>query len=138
MTKRQKFLLYLYGTPNIIGCLLGILGLALFFTGIINQFWFLIVIGLYAIGVLATPRSPSYELSMKNQLTADDIREELDDLIREIMGKVPKDGCSGDVCKAANNINFSKCCLQLWDVSGAIQHIYTIRKQPLECPPGNP
>ncbi|MEN6622799.1 MAG: hypothetical protein ABFD50_14770 [Smithella sp.] len=134
MTKRQKFLLYLYGTPNIIGCLLGILGLALFFTGIINQFWFLIVIGLYAIGVLATPRSPSYELSMKNQLTADDIREELDDLIRKIKGKVPK-----DVLEVVQSIKASilEVLPQIVDLSGSDYNIYTIRKTALDYLPAS-
>ncbi|MDD5369057.1 MAG: hypothetical protein PHQ40_08230 [Anaerolineaceae bacterium] len=91
MEKRQRLLLYLYSTANLVGSLLGILGLALFFLGFIHQFWFLIVIGLYGIGVLATPRSPTYDLSLKNQLTANDIREELDELIHKITGKVPKE-----------------------------------------------
>ena len=84
MTSKQRFLLFLYSTPNIIGSLLGIIGLMLYFLGIINQFWFLIVIGLYAIGLLATPQRYNYELSMKNQLTAEDIQAELDGLIHKI------------------------------------------------------
>ena len=91
MNSRQRFLLFLYSTPNIVGSLLGILGLLLFFTGIIGQYWFLIVVGLYGIGVLATPHSPTYELSLKNQLTVEDIRGELEDLVRKIQGKVPKE-----------------------------------------------
>ncbi|MHC1770390.1 MAG: hypothetical protein AB9907_01415 [Flexilinea sp.] len=134
MTKKQKFLLYLYGTPNIIGCLLGILGLALFFMGIINQFWFLIIIGLYAIGVLATPRSSNYELSMKNQLTADDIREELDDLIRKIKRKVPN-----DVFEVVQNIKVSilEVLPQIVDLSDSDYNIYTIRKTALDYLPAS-
>jgi len=48
MTRKQRILLFLYSTPNIVGSLLGILGLALFFFGVIGRFWLLIVVGLYA------------------------------------------------------------------------------------------
>ncbi|HVP22132.1 MAG TPA: hypothetical protein VMS73_09760 [Anaerolineaceae bacterium] len=134
MEKRKRFLLYLYSTPNIVGCLLGILGLALFFMGIINQFWLLIVIGLYVIGVLATPRSPTYELEIKNQLTADDIREELDGLIRKIKGKVPK-----EVFDLVQSIKGSivEVLPQIVDLSGGDYNIYTIKQTALDYLPAS-
>ena len=134
MEKRQRFLLYLYSTPNIVGSLLGILGLALFFLGIINQFWFLIVIGLYGIGVLATPRSPTYELGLKNQLTADDIRAELDDLTAKIKGKVPK-----EVFDLVQSIKASiiEVLPQFVDLSGGDYNIFTIKQTALDYLPAS-
>ena len=49
------------------------MGSLLFFTGLIGQFWFFIVAGLYAIGVLATPQNPTHELRLQSQLTAEEI-----------------------------------------------------------------
>jgi hypothetical protein len=134
MDQRQRALLFLYSTPNIVGCLLGILGLVLFFLGIINQFWFLIVIGLYGIGVLATPHSPTYELGLKNQLTANDIREELDDLIRQIKGKVPK-----DVLDIVQSIKASilEVLPQIVDLSGSDYNVYTIKQTALDYLPAS-
>jgi hypothetical protein len=127
-------LLYVYSTPNIVGSLLGILGLALFFLGIINQFWFLIVIGLYGIGVLATPHSPIYDLNMKNQLTAEDIREELNDLIGKIKGKVPT-----DVFDLVQSIKASilEVLPQFVDLSGSDYNIFTIKQTALDYLPAS-
>lgn len=134
MGKSQRFLLYLYSTPNIVGSLLGIMGLALFFLGIINQFWLLIVIGLYGIGVLATPHSPIYELSVKNQLTANDIREELESLIRKIQGKVPK-----EVLDLVQSIKISilEVLPQIVDLSGSDYNIFTIKQTALDYLPAS-
>lgn len=35
----RKLLLYLYGTPNIVGSLLGLIGLGLYFAGVIKSLW---------------------------------------------------------------------------------------------------
>ena len=134
MSKGQRLLLYLYSTGNIVGSLLGIFGLVLFFLGFINQFWFLIVIGLYGIGVLATPHSPTYELSLKNQLTADDIRMELDELIRKIKGKVPK-----EVLDVVQSIKASilEVLPQIVDLEGSDYNIFTIKKTALDYLPAS-
>lgn len=134
MPKGQRFLLYLYSTANIVGCLLGLLGLALYFLGIINQFWFLIVIGLYGIGVLATPRSPTYELSLKNQLTAEDIREELEELVRKIKGKVPK-----EVLDIVQSIKASilEVLPQIVDLGSSDYNIFTIKQTALDYLPAS-
>jgi hypothetical protein len=134
MERRQRILLYLYSTPNIIGSLLGIIGLALFFLGIIHQFWFIIVIGLYGIGVLATPHSPVYELSLTNQLTTEDIRGELDNLIRKITGKVPK-----DVLDIVQSIKASilEVLPQIVVMSGSDYNIFTIKETALDYLPAS-
>lgn len=91
MKDKRRFLLFLYSSANIVGSVLGMIGLLLFFLGIIDRYWLVIVAGLYTIGVLATPKSPTYELSFRNQATIDDIRAELEDLARKIRGKVPQE-----------------------------------------------
>jgi len=125
-------MLFLYSTPNIIGSALGIVGLLLFFLGIIHNFWFLIVVGLYGIGVLATPHSPTYELSLKNQLTVDDIRQELNDLVRKIQGKVPK-----EIMDLVLSIKTSifEVLPQIVDLSSGDQNIYLIKQTSLDYLP---
>jgi hypothetical protein len=132
MDNKNRFLLFLYSTPNIVGSLLGILGLLLFFLGIIGQFWFLIVVGLYFIGVLATPRSPTYELSLKNQLTVDDIRAELEGLVRKIQGKAPK-----EVMDLVLSIKASifEVLPQIVDLSSSDYNIYLIKQTALDYLP---
>lgn len=134
MEKRQRLLLYIYSTPNIVGCLLGILGLMLYFLGFIDHFWFLIVIGLYGIGVLATPHSQKYELSLTNQLTAEDIRMELEELVRKIKGKVPK-----EVFEVVQSIKASifEVLPQIVDLSSSDYNIFTIKETALNYLPAS-
>jgi hypothetical protein len=61
----KPWLFYLYSTGNIVGSALGIVGLALFFTGIINDYWPVIVIGLYVIGYRLTPKQADIHLDTK-------------------------------------------------------------------------
>ncbi len=91
MSTKRRILLFLYSNGNIVGSVLGLLGLGLFFAGIIKDFWFFIVLGLYGIGVLGTPRNPTYELRFRNQASADEIRAELNNLVKTIKNKVPAD-----------------------------------------------
>lgn len=127
-------MLFLFGTPNIVGSSLGILGLLLFFLGIIHNFWFVIVIGLYAIGVLATPRNPTYELGLTNQLTVEDIREGLDGLVNKIKGKVPK-----DVMDLVLSIKASifDVLPQIVDLSSSDPNIFLIKQTALDYLPAS-
>lgn len=134
MNKRQRLLLYLYSTPNIVGSALGILGLLLFFLGIVNNFWFLIVVGLYAIGVLATPRNPTYELGLKNQLTVDDIRDGLEDLVRKIRGKVPKEVM--DLVLSIKSSIF-EVLPQIVDLSSSDSNVFLIKQTALDYLPAS-
>ena len=88
---RKQFLFFLYSTPNIVGSVLGILGLLLFFSGLIQDFWFLIVLGLYLIGLIATPRNPHYELSLRQQLSVDELRDALENLNNAVQKHLPDD-----------------------------------------------
>jgi hypothetical protein len=132
MITRRRALLFLYSTPNIVGSLLGILGLLLFFTGLIGQFWFFIVVGLYAIGVLATPQNPTHELRLQSQLTAEEIREELENLVKSIRKKV-----SADVLEKVESIKDSilEILPSIVDLSSSDYDIYTIRQTALDYLP---
>ena len=81
MNRAQRLRLDLSSTPNIVGSILGIVGLLLFFTGLIQDFWLLIVAGLYLIGVLGTPNDPTFDLSFRNQVIVDEIRTALEKLV---------------------------------------------------------
>jgi hypothetical protein len=132
MDSRRRFLLFIYSTPNIVGALLGLFGLVLFFTGVIGRFWILIVIGLYFIGVLATPKSEVYNLKIQNQLSAEEIRDELENLMRKIRGKAPK-----EILAKVEGIKDSilQVLPQLVDLSSSDRDIYVIRQTALEYLP---
>jgi len=86
---KQQVLKYLYSTKNIAGSLLALAGLVLFFTGIIGPLWPVIVVGLYLIGLLVAPATPSIDL--RSGFDPNDIRKALDDEVRICNGRVPAD-----------------------------------------------
>jgi hypothetical protein len=82
-------LLYLYSRKNIVACLLALLGLALFFLGVIGPVWPAVVIGMYLIGALVTPagRTNLY----LGGLDPGDLRAALTQQVGTVKGKVPDD-----------------------------------------------
>jgi hypothetical protein len=120
--------LFLYSTPNLVGSALGILGLLMFFSGLIGSYWLLIVVGLYGIGVLATPKSPRYQLELHNQLTKDEIRDELEGLVRNIRKRVPK-----EIFEKVESIKDSilDILLHIVDLGSSDYSVYTIRQTAL-------
>lgn len=85
----QGLLKYLYSTKNIVGSALALVGLVLFFTGIIGPLWPVIVVGLYLIGVLVAPGTPSIDL--RSGFDPNDVRKALDNEVRIVNGRVPAD-----------------------------------------------
>jgi hypothetical protein len=83
----QRFVKYLYTTKNLVGSLLALVGLGLFFTGVVGALWPVIVIGLYLIGVLVTPGTPSIDL--RSGFDPDDVRKALDHEVHAVSGRVP-------------------------------------------------
>ncbi len=83
LSRRTRLLLFLYGSRNIAGCALGLTGLGLYFGGIVDHFWYLIVAGLYGIGYLAVPASPKLDLSLGQSLDTAGIEEALGRLLRQ-------------------------------------------------------
>lgn len=85
----QQVLKYLYSTKNIVGSVLALVGLVLFFTGIIGPLWPVIVVGLYVIGALVAPGTPSIDL--RSGFDPNDVRKALDNEVRIVNGRVPAD-----------------------------------------------
>jgi hypothetical protein len=85
----QQLLKYLYSTKNIVGSALALVGLVLFFAGIIGPLWPVIVVGLYSIGALVAPGTPSIDL--RSGFDPNDVRKALDNEVRIVNGRVPAD-----------------------------------------------
>jgi hypothetical protein len=83
----QPILKYLYSTKNIVGSLLALVGLVLFFTGVVGALWPVIVVGLYLIGVLVMPGTATIDL--RSGFDPDDIRKALDHEVHVVSGRVP-------------------------------------------------
>src|ERR1700674_1126512 len=113
---QQQILKYLYSTKNIVGSLLAIVGLVLFFTGVVGALWPVIVIGLYLVGVLVAPGTASIDL--RSGFDPDDVRKALDHEVHAVSGRVP----AGVLAKV---LNIQQIILGILPRSGAL-------------PPGSP
>ncbi len=85
---KQRLVLYLYGAPHMVGSLLALLGLALYFGGVINSFWYLIVAGLYVSGIFLVPSAREHNLKLHREAKISEIRKALDYLLISLRGKV--------------------------------------------------
>jgi len=83
----QRFVKYLYSTKNIVGSVLALIGLVLFFTGVVGGLWPVIVIGLYLIGALVTPGIATIDL--RSGFDPDDVRKAMDHEVHAVSGRVP-------------------------------------------------
>jgi hypothetical protein len=83
----DRVMRYLYSPKNIVGSMLALVGLVLFFTGILGALWPVIVVGLYLIGALVTPSKKEIDLS--TGFDPNDVTHALDTQVRIITGKVP-------------------------------------------------
>ena len=87
--RRRRVLIYLYSAKNIAGSALALVGLGLFFAGIIGSFvWPFVVVGLYGVGALVAPGPSSYDLT-STSFDPNDVRQALSRQMNLIHGKVP-------------------------------------------------
>jgi len=91
VTLKMRGLLFLYSTQNLVGCLLATGGLGLFFSGLIADWWFPIVVGLYAVGWFAVPGDKALELRIRNETTQSDLTEGIEELINKSRAKLPQE-----------------------------------------------
>ncbi len=92
MTLKTRVLLAFYSTRNVVGCALALAGLALFFTGIIEQWWLPIVLGLYAAGWLIAPgRGAAVEADIKEAASQEALIEAMESLFQRARKKLPKE-----------------------------------------------
>ncbi len=91
LTFSQRAALFLYSTPNIVGCLLALCGLGLFFAGIIHAYWWAIVAGLYGAGVLGWPRSELAEMAEQTELSTELLADQVRKLVDSVARGLPKE-----------------------------------------------
>lgn len=82
----RRVLLYLYSTANIVGSSLALLGLLLFFGGVIREWWPLIVIGLYLIGYRVVPKHA--DLHLDASLAQQDAFRAAEKLVEQAMAQL--------------------------------------------------
>jgi hypothetical protein len=87
----QRLQLYLYSTGNIVGCLLALGGLGLFFTGVIQAWWWAIVPGLYGAGVLGWPRNDLAETVERAELSTELLAQQVRKLVDSVANALPKE-----------------------------------------------
>lgn len=96
---KTRALLFVYSTPNIVGAALALAALVphLLLEVLTARggfaLWFIIVLGLYALGYIASwsLQSPKTELRLSQRRTADEIRRELDLLVSKVRKRVGSD-----------------------------------------------
>jgi len=91
MTLRQRFYLFLYGSGNILGSLFGLIGLGLFFAGLIKLYWLAIVGGLYLLGFLLAPANRRLDLKVGSQMGEEAILDALEGMMKTVRKKAPKE-----------------------------------------------
>jgi hypothetical protein len=87
---KGRLVTYLGSAKNITGCLFGLVGLILFFTGVIEDIWIVVVPALYLAGALIAPARPARTL-LGGTLDPGGVRASLKSLQRDIHSKVPRD-----------------------------------------------
>ena len=85
--------LFLYGLPNIVGAIAGLIGLTLAFVGIIGPGWPWLVAGLYGLGWLIAWQvaPPAAHLSISREAHAEALLDELGALVRRVQGRLPQE-----------------------------------------------
>jgi hypothetical protein len=87
----NKLSLFLYSPGNIAGCLLALGGLGLFFLGIIHPYWWAIVAGLYAAGVLGWPRNSLAQVAEHTELSPNLVAHQLHRLVDSVLPGLPNE-----------------------------------------------
>lgn len=125
MGSQKRLLKFLYSTGNIVGSLLGIFGLLLFFVGIIGPLWFLIVLGLYLIGPVAFPRTRKQDLRISHDLTSEEIRESLKSLVMKVRSRMTR-----DIAEKVESIarTIIELLPRITDLESSDRNIFNIRK----------
>ena len=129
----NRLFLFLYSTPNLWGVTLALLGLAAYFLGFINQFWFFIVAGLYGIGFLVVPKNRVEDLKLRRELSVKEVEDELNGLVRKIRRRVSK-----PVLEKVVSIKGSivEVLPRISDVNSSVnKNIYIIRQTALDYLP---
>jgi hypothetical protein len=85
----NRALLYLFSTRNIAGCTFALIGLALFFAGVIDRGWWAIAAALYGAGALLFGNNEAAALAARSAMLRGSLLEQLDRLIGTVRKRVP-------------------------------------------------
>lgn len=88
---KLRALLFLYGSGNILGCALALVGPALLFAGVIDRGWLAITAGLYVAGLLLGRRQPELERAIEDSLSFEQTMQRLDEVIAHASPHLPED-----------------------------------------------
>jgi hypothetical protein len=91
LTTGQHLQLYLYSTRNIAGCVLAIGGLGLLFGGVIHDYWWTIVAGLYGAGAIGWPQRDWAQTALQTDLSVGQLAQQLRRLVDSVAPGLPKD-----------------------------------------------
>ena len=69
MATSNQFTAYFWSAKNLAGCVGGIVGLALHFSGVAGSYWPVVVAGLYAVGALLAPPQKKLSLVIDDTVT---------------------------------------------------------------------
>ncbi len=135
MTPAQRFWAYFYSRPNLVGLALAIFGGVLMFYGLLPRFGVLIVLALYLIGVLVTPRNKQMETEWRRRANEAEIREELEKMARTTRRCAPR-----EIYLKVDSIKDSILSVlpQLMLLGEGDRSLYTIRQTALEYLPTAP
>jgi hypothetical protein len=84
-------MLFIYGAPNIVGCLLAMGGLGLFFGGVIHAYWWAVVAGLYGAGVAGWPRNQLAETAETAELSTELLAQQVRKLVDSVAKGLPEE-----------------------------------------------
>lgn len=91
MSRTNTLLLYLYSSRNIVGCSLALLGLAVYFSGFIDQWWLPICLGLYVAGALIVPSQDLIDVDIYQQYDGQRLVQSVEQLIAQVRKQLPTD-----------------------------------------------
>lgn len=83
-------------------------------------------------GLIVTPRNPQYELSLRHQLSIDELRQELESLVSAVQKHLPDDIYAKVVSIKASIVSILP---QIADINSADHHIHVIRQTVLDYLP---
>lgn len=130
----QQFRNFLYSKRNIVGSLLALGGLALYFVGLIpGLLWIPIVIALYLAGVLLVPAERGLGMKLDAQRETVNLRDTLDRLLIGIRGRV-----ADDIYEKVANIRRSILATAQWETAGDATdpNVFLIHQTALDYLPG--
>ncbi|MFJ8916332.1 hypothetical protein [Amycolatopsis sp. NPDC102389] len=118
---------YLGSTKNLAGCVGGLIGLALYLTGVVGGLWPLVVAGLYAVFALLAPPERVRLVSADAVAEAGQLRADLDSLVDKVTARaqrMPESSVDG-VRRIAEVLDDLLSRPERWAANPDVQHAVT-------------